>query len=198
MTKTEFLSQLEGALKKLPRYEIEQSLAFYAEIIDDRIEDGMTEEEAVATLGDINLIAEQIIEETPAVPKAIAKAKTGSRTLNIVLLVVFFPIWFPLACAAVICVFSIWIALWALIISLWAVVITLFAGGLLSIISALYCLFIGFPATAVLAVGMGLVCIGLALFSTFGVVNASKWLYGLTKSFGRKIRSLFVKEEAAQ
>lgn len=195
MNKTEFLGQLATALGKLPKHEKAQSLAFYAEIIDDRIEDGMSEEQAVESLGDVSVIAAQIIAETPPVPKAIAKANTGSRTLNIVLLAVFSPFWVPLALTAIAVAFAIWISLWALIVSLWAVVVSLFAGGIMSLISSLYCLFTGFPATAVLAIGMGLICISLALFCTFGVIAATKWLYGLTKSFGRKIRSLFVKQE---
>ena len=51
MNKTEFLDALRHALGKLPSYEVEQSIAFYAEMIDDRIEDGMSEQEAVAALG---------------------------------------------------------------------------------------------------------------------------------------------------
>ena len=47
MNKTEFLDALRHALGKLPSYEVEQSIAFYAEMIDDRIEDGMSEQEAV-------------------------------------------------------------------------------------------------------------------------------------------------------
>lgn len=195
MNKTEFLGQLEAALGKLPKHEKAQSLAFYAEIIDDRIEDGMPEEQVVASLGDANAIAVQIIAETPPIPKAIAKANTGIRTLNIVLLAVSSPLWVPLTIAAFAVAFAIWITLWALIVSLWAVVIGLFAGGIMSLISSLYCLFTGFPSTAVLAIGVGLICISLALFCVFGFVAVTKWLYGLTKSFARKILSLFVKEE---
>ena len=35
MNKTEFLDALRHALGKLPSYEVEQSIAFYAEMIDD-------------------------------------------------------------------------------------------------------------------------------------------------------------------
>ena len=76
MNKTEFLDALRHALGKLPSYEVEQSIAFYAEMIDDRIEDGMSEQEAVAALGSVH---------------AIAEANTGSRTLNIVLLAILSP-----------------------------------------------------------------------------------------------------------
>ena len=99
MNKSEFARELRRALGKLPSYEVEQSINFYTEAIEDRIEDGMTEHEAVAALGPVDAIAAQIIAETPPIPKAIAKANTGSRTLNIVLLAILSPIWVTLALA---------------------------------------------------------------------------------------------------
>ena len=81
MTKQEFLSELERALGKLPHAEVEQALAFYDEAISDRMEDGLSEAEAVADLGPVDEIAAQIAAETPPIPRAIARANTGSRTL---------------------------------------------------------------------------------------------------------------------
>ena len=46
MRKAEFLRELEKRLQGLPKDEIDSRLAFYSEMIDDRIEDGKTEEEA--------------------------------------------------------------------------------------------------------------------------------------------------------
>ena len=48
MSKTEFLTELKKALEGLPEEDIEKSLEYYSEMIDDRIEDGLSEEEAVA------------------------------------------------------------------------------------------------------------------------------------------------------
>ena len=59
MTKNEFISRLRTRLSGLPKDEIEERLAFYSETIDDRIEDGLTQEEAVADLGDVDDIAAQ-------------------------------------------------------------------------------------------------------------------------------------------
>ena len=70
MTKQEFLSELERALGKLPHAEVEQALAFYDEAISDRMEDGLSEAEAVADLGPIDEIAAQIAAETPPIPRA--------------------------------------------------------------------------------------------------------------------------------
>ena len=69
MNKTEFLDALRHALGKLPSYEVEQSIAFYAEMIDDRIEDGMSEQEAVAALGSVHAIAAQIVARRRPFPR---------------------------------------------------------------------------------------------------------------------------------
>lgn len=197
MNKAGFLEQLRVALGKLPQYEIDQSLAFYAEMIDDRIEDGLSEEEAVATLGNVQEIANQIIAETPAIPKAVAKAKTGNRTLNIVLLIVFSPIWVPIALSLIAAAFTVYLSVWIVIFSLWAAVVALLASGLFALVATFFCLGMGFPLTALFSAGAGLVCIGLGLFSIFGVLAASKGLFNITKRFAKWIRSLFLKEGEA-
>ena len=121
MTKQEFLSELERALGKLPHAEVEQALAFYDEAISDRMEDGLSEAEALAGLGPVNEIAAQIAAETPPIPRAIARANTGSRTLNIVLLAVFSPIWIPVVLALAAAALAVYVAIWAVIAALWAV-----------------------------------------------------------------------------
>ena len=185
MNKTEFLDALRHALGKLPSYEVEQSIAFYAEMIDDRIEDGMSEQEAVAALGSVHAIAAQIVAETPPIPKAIAKANTGSRTLNIVLLAILSPIWVTLALAFACMVLAIYLAIWSVVVALWAVVAML--------LLCAWCAATGFPLSGIWVFGCGLAGAGLGLFSWFGVLAASKGLVNLTHSFARWVKGLFIK-----
>lgn len=198
MNKAEFLTRLRAALGKLPMLEIEQSIAFYSEVIDDRMEDGLSEHEAVASLGDINQIAAQIIAETPAIPRAVAKANTGNRTLNIVLLIVFSPIWVPLAFSLIMAALSVYFALWMTIVALWVAVVCMFVAGLVAIVSMFVLVATGFPLPGLLCLGWGLAIIGIGLFCVFGVFAASKGLFSLSKRFARWIRSLFLKEGGAQ
>jgi len=194
MNKVEFLQYLSLALNKLPQYEIDQSLAFYAEMIDDRIEEGCSETDAVASLGNVADVAAQIIAETPIVPKTIAKANTGSRTLNIVLLIAFCWIWIPICAAFAAVVLSIYLAIWAVIVAFWAVVLAFIASGLACLVAAVYLLITMFPSTALFSVGAGLTLVGIGLLCYFGALAVSKGLFKLTKLFVKKIRSLFVKE----
>ena len=193
MTKQEFLSELERALGKLPHAEVEQALAFYNEAISDRMEDGLSEAEALAGLGPVNEIAAQIAAESPPIPRAIARANTGSRTLNIVLLAVFSPIWIPVVLALAAAALAVYVAIWAVIAALWAVdavlVLMPFA-GLAALTSTLGG---GMPLPGVFVFGLSLVSSGFGLVASFAVFWASKLLFRATRSFARWIASLFVR-----
>ena len=56
MTKTEFLEQLKNSLTGLSEEDIKKSVDYYEEMIDDRMEDGIAEEEAVGGLGTVEEI----------------------------------------------------------------------------------------------------------------------------------------------
>ena len=55
MRKQEFLSALKRSMKGLPKSEIDERISFYSEMIDDRVEEGFSEEEAVAMIDPRNL-----------------------------------------------------------------------------------------------------------------------------------------------
>ena len=57
MNKKEFLDELRVGLAGLPESDLEERLNFYEEMIDDRIDEGLTEEEAIE---EANFVLEQI------------------------------------------------------------------------------------------------------------------------------------------
>ena len=59
MTKQNFLDKLRTKLKALPKKEVEECLSFYSEMIDDRIEEGLSECDAVSAIGDVNKITKE-------------------------------------------------------------------------------------------------------------------------------------------
>lgn len=61
MTKLRFLETLSDRLAAIPHGEAQRVLNFYSEAIDDRIEDGMAEADAVAAVGDVDAIAREIL-----------------------------------------------------------------------------------------------------------------------------------------
>ena len=50
MNKEKFLDALRRRLSGLPQEDIDERIAFYEEMIDDRMEEGLSEEEATATI----------------------------------------------------------------------------------------------------------------------------------------------------
>lgn len=106
MTKAEYLSRLESLLSCLPEGQRAESLAFYEEMILDRMEEGLSEEEAVSTLDAPGVVAEAILDDLPAVPRVVAKTRRKSRVLLWVLVILGFPVWGALLAALAITVLS--------------------------------------------------------------------------------------------
>ena len=50
MKKQEFIEEIKLRMEGLPEEEVNRSIDYYSEMIEDRIEDGMEEEEAVVLL----------------------------------------------------------------------------------------------------------------------------------------------------
>lgn len=63
MNKSEFINKLKNNLSGLPHEDIEKFGEYYSEMIDDRTEEGMSEEQAVNALGDVASIAQKIKNE---------------------------------------------------------------------------------------------------------------------------------------
>ncbi|MBR5633170.1 MAG: DUF1700 domain-containing protein, partial [Clostridia bacterium] len=162
MTKSEFLKRLGSKLSALPDEDKAERLAFYSEMIDDLVEDGYSEEDAVATLGDVLDIKEQIIENTP-ITRLVKKKLTSRRRMGafeITLLILGSPIWLSILIALATVVFSVYVSLWSVIISLWAVQVSLAVCGIVGIITgAVYTFSVG-TIPGIVLIGASLVCAG--------------------------------------
>ena len=193
MTKNEFLTELRAALEGLPEEDIEKSLEYYSEMIDDRIEDGLSEEESVADLGSIEDIRKQIVKDTP-ITKIIKEKIKPKRTLSgleITLLIVGFPLWFPLLTSAAATLFSIWVSLWAVVISFYAVEAAFMASAVGGIIAAVVILTVGNSLSGLFLLGCSLACVGLGILWIFVCKYSTKGLVWLTGAF---VKSLFMKK----
>lgn len=90
MSKKEFLKSLKRRLRALPADEREKALSYYSELIDDRTENGSTEEAAVDALGTIPQIADEILSEAEKNGTRLKKSMPkGVKTLLIVLAALF-------------------------------------------------------------------------------------------------------------
>ena len=82
MTRAEFLSELDRRLSPLPKKQSYDYLVYYAEMMTDRMEDGMTEEEAVESMERVDVIARRILGEVYTTPQP-AKKNTEGKWLGI-------------------------------------------------------------------------------------------------------------------
>ena len=198
MTKAEFLSKLKKALSALPDEDIKERISFYSEMIDDRMEDGFSEEDAVAMFGDVNELTAQIIENTPMTRLVKKKVSTHRRSLGvieIVFLILGSPIWLSLLISAAAVVISLYLSLWSVVISLWSVQVSLAACGAVGVIAGgVYAVAVGvLPGIAVL--GAGITCAGLAIFAFYGCRLATRALAWLTKKMWLGIKFSFAGKE---
>lgn len=136
MTRAEYLERLRAALALMPAEEREAQLAYYEELFDDMLEDGMSEAEAAEHLGEPEAVAEELLAEIPmtTLVKRRMQAQGKPSALTVVLLVLGAPLWLPLLLSAFIILFSLIITLWALSLGLGivlpAVGVSLIAVGL--------------------------------------------------------------------
>ena len=199
MSKQEFLIQLRKALSGLPKEDIEERVTFYSEMIDDRIEEGLSEEDAVLKAGTVDEIVAQIIEDIPLtkIAKERIKPKRRLKAWEIVFLVLGSPIWLSLLISAVAAVFAIYASIWSVIISLWAVFGSLTGCSLAGIVSGTVFAFNGNALIGVAMIGLGTACAGLSIFMFYGCKAATKGILLLTKKSALSIKNLFIKKEEA-
>lgn len=197
MTKQEFITELRKKLSGLPKQDIDERLNFYGEMIDDRIEEGRTEEEAVLEIGSVDKISAQIIADIPLIKivKERIKPKRRLKAWEIVLLVLGSPIWLSLAVAAFAVIFSLYAALWSVIVSLWAVFASLTACSVGSIIASIFFAIRGNYLTAIAILSAGIVCAGLSFFILYTCKATTKGILVLTKKLAVWNKNCFIKKE---
>ena len=203
MTKQAFLDSLQKGLGGLTESDAQERLNFYSEMIDDRIEEGLSEEDAVAQIGDVEKIVASILAEIPQrqsekqeAPRVITKVekpvhqaaapkkdkKKGMETWQIVLLIVGAPLWIPLMIAAFSVIISLLAALWSVVATLWGALFGTLAGcGIGLSVFGLGCILAGKLVVGTAVLGAGLACAGLAIFAFFGCIYTTKGAAWLTK-----------------
>ena len=195
MTKIQFLLSLNQQLSGLPREEVEERLRFYSEMIEDRMEEGLTEEDAVCAAGSVEEIAAQITAELQPVNTQDTQIpmKRNWKTWQILLLVLGAPLWISLLIAAFAVILALYLSLWAMIISLWAVFVALGASGIGCIAAGIGFIVSGNTTSGLVMLGAGLICVGLSIFAFLGCKAASKGTVLLTK----KLATCSKKKEGA-
>lgn len=197
MNKQQFLDALRRGLSQLPVEEIEKQTAYYSELIDDMMEDGMTEYEAVSRLGSVQEIYENILQDMPLplLVRTRAKPRGGWTTLSIVLIVLGFPIFFVVFMCLMAAALVLYVSIWALVVAAFAVVLGIVLAAAAFIVLFIRLLFSSISA-ALLALGLALVFGGIAIAAGLLAVGCCKLIVKATAAAGRWIKKLFIRKES--
>ena len=188
MNKTQFCALLENKLKPyLSPKEMYKTLNFFEEMIDDRIDEGLSEEEAVSQLGDIDIIVDQILDE-----HNIGKKQTKlvwrfiPRELGFIITVLLFPAWITIFSL----VASLFIVILSIIFSIVFSIIAIFIGGILLILkSPFYLIYERNISYFLDTLGFGFVISGAGLIGIDWLIK----IYKKSRQNGINIRTIFVK-----
>lgn len=198
MNKERFLEEFRRRLSGLPQEDIEERVAFYSEMIDDRMEDGIPEEEAVAGIGPIDVIVEQIMSEIPLAKlvKEKVRPKRSLKAWELALLVLGSPVWIPIVIAALALLLSAYVVIWSVVVCIYAADLSLAAGAFTGVLGIAAFLREGSPAGAFFSLGTGMACAGLAILLFFVCVWITKEIIKLTGRMLLGLKASFIGKEA--
>ncbi len=197
MNKHDFLAQLRKGLSGLPQDDIEKRLTFYGEMLDDRIEEGLSEEEAVSAIGDVEEIVRQAVADIPLakIAKERIKPQRRLKAWEIVLLAIGSPIWLSLGVGAVAVILALYVSIWAIIVSLWAVFGAFAACAIVSLPECVIFAAHGSIASGLAILSAGIVCAGFSIMMFYGCKKATKGILMLTKRITIWVKNCFIKKE---
>ena len=192
MDKKQFCTFLENELRLyLSSKEVYKTLNFFKEIIDDRVDEGLSEEEAVSQLGNIDDIVGQILDEHNIKKRQkklvwrFIPQKTPSAS-NIIIIILLFPIWITIFFL----VASFFIAFVSLIFSLVVSVIAFFVGGIALILKApFYLIYEKNIAYCLDTLGFGFIITGIGLIGIYCLLKS----YKKARKNGWSFKKMFVK-----
>lgn len=194
MNKNVFLSSLRDALHGLPQDDIDKTIDYYSEMIDDAVEEGEDEQAVIERLGSIQDIAGKIINDTP-LSRLVKENIRGHKltAAEIILIIITSPIWFSILVSLLSVIVSVYVSLWVAVFSLWAVFASLAVSGPVCLVAAV--LLIGIkPLKALFVFGAALICIGLAVFMFYISLLFTKLLIRFTVFIIRKIKNIVIKK----
>lgn len=177
MTRTEYLTQLELYLKKLPQADQIEAMDYFRELFDDAGVEG--EEELIASLGTPKEAAHEVlsnlldkkINEVPA-------QKNNRQILHIALLALLAaPIGIPVGIAIILTIIGLFIAAGSVILAFFAVSVTgILLGGLFIVES--FSVLAQAKSAFILIFGSGLLAIGASSLVLLGISYVARF-FGL-------------------
>ena len=183
MKKNEFLGELRKKLHGLTDKDIALSEDYYGEMIDDKIEDGMNEEDAIAALGELDDIVKEILREIPLhrIVREKAKSRRHLRAWEIVLISLGSPLWVPILIAFAAVILAVYISTWAVVISCYAAAVALAGSSVGIFVGACISFVIYGAGEGLFLLGAALILASLAILAFLGCNSFAKSVVYLGK-----------------
>ena len=194
MTKEVWLKTFKDALQKMPRREASKAVAFYREMIEDKIDAGACEDEVIVKLGNPSDVAKKILEENGIRVKSRDTEKASKEELD-KLYQSRFPLWVTLTLGffGVIVGLPIVIVWFALLVSFFACFISLMIGAFACCLASLVAVVLGLVGT----VGNGWAYFG-ACIAGAGVCMMLTVMFGVLAKLMIKATAFAVKRIATE
>ena len=196
MNKQDFIKKLNDKLSDLPKKEVEDQINFYIEMIDDRIEDGMDEKEAIKDIGGVDEVYRQIVDAIPL--RTIAKAKLrkkrrkARKTWATILLIIGFPIWGSILISLLAVWAAVYVCLWVLAICVWLIFVSLIISSQIGFIASLVSLIAGNTTNAAYIFGASLMALGLTIVFFYLGKLSFKGMVKLTKLTIKGLKNMLI------
>ena len=194
MTKQEFLNELRERLSGLPKDDLENRLSFYEESINDRMDEGKSEEEAIKDLGTVEEIVNQVAEETSLV-KLVKEKVTPKRKIKgweIALIICGFPLWFPLILTGLILLSVGYLLTWVFTIVAYVIEGSFAVVSVAGLIAFFAYIFAG--ELNWLPLGASIACLGAAILFAFVCYYITKGNIKLSKNIFIWIKRRFMRK----
>lgn len=181
MNRVDFIKALAAELsEKVRPSEIHQLINYYDEMIEDLMEEGYTEEEAVARLGS----PKELIQAVTETEEVVVEIPRRFHPFLLLILVLGFPLWGSLLLSAALLILSFLIIIWCVPFTTGMIGVTTFIGGIASVVLSPVLMADGFYLF-LSQLGMGIFLFGLGLLCLIAT-------YSMSRPFSRLTHSLVV------
>lgn len=191
MSKAEFLSELELSLHSMKDNEKSKFITFYDEMIDDYVENGMTEAEAISKIGTPKKIAVELLENNDSVKLNLPLP--GNKLFNIIITIIGFPLWGSLLLTFILSILCVYILIFCLPVSTGAATVGFLAASIIGIIGSPFVIAHSL-STGLMQLGIGIASVGISFFLGLITIALYKKFILVNKSFNAYLKKLWKKK----
>ncbi|HHU56490.1 MAG TPA: DUF1700 domain-containing protein [Acholeplasmataceae bacterium] len=183
MNKQKFLNEIKANLKDFKKDEVKRIIEYYDEMINDKIEMGICEEDAIRSLGDVNDITTEIKTNLLG-ERSNNKATNSLKNFLLILGICTSPVLLPIGIIFTVLFFLILILIATLFLSIGVTSISLFVFG---IVNSIEMIMIGEN------IGIIMILLGLSFIIGSFLSYLTLQLYNVGKVILNYINKLFLK-----